>query len=695
MGLKSAKRGIVDVAGGETEAQAEAREVGAIAGAPAVVQPTKLHQVKLEDLVPSPHNKRQDMGDLEGLAKSIAEVGMLQPIVARRIGQLEPAQYEIVFGHRRHAAAKLAGLRTVPVQVLELEDAQAHVARTAENVARKALDSLEEAAEFKALLDSGLSAEQIGEKVGAGRSAVYARLKLLDLGKAGRDAYLAGQIPATVAEVLARLPPAIQDKATKAVLEDGRGDLTFRGAKDFLEREYMLNLERAKWDLDDAQLVPAAGSCRTCPKRTAAQPELFAQGKHVLDLCMDKACFALKGDALWARKQAEAKEKNIPVMAPTEAREVFGEYGGLSHDSGFVELSDTCRDDKKSRTYKSLLGKSAKELVVLARNPKNGEVVELLPKKGLTAALKEAGRFESWKEESTASPAEKKKRAEEKAKEDLEGKVEGLLVGELVAKVEANELDAKQWRWLLLHAAQLIGDSDLIERRQLGVDWLDKWIPKATEAQLRGAVVELLVGDHYATKARAEACELWKVDRKKLEQAVKEEADERGAHFAESLEAQREGKTVCSGCGINHKDWNPEKNRKAGWFYAGMKDGKAALPICSKCKDKGVKPAYGDPPAKGTAEKDEDPDHPLPGARVETEMTGDTMQGGTGKCRAATADSVNAKRCFNGARWLAKMADGGWVDVCMMHGNAAKNQKRLLLVADGDQTKKAKKGGAA
>ena len=139
----------------------------------------RTHQLEMSALRVSPlqPRKRIDEAAIAELAASIADKGVLQPLLVR------PAEggYEIVAGERRFRAAERAGLTSVPVIVKELDDRETLEVAIVENLQREDLSPVEEAQAFKQLLDFGLNQEAVAEAVGKSRSAVANTLRLLNL----------------------------------------------------------------------------------------------------------------------------------------------------------------------------------------------------------------------------------------------------------------------------------------------------------------------------------------------------------------------------------------------------------------------------------------------------------------------------------------------------------------------------------
>ena len=138
---------------------------------------------------------------LQGLADSIKEVGVLQPIVVRPAGA--NGRHVLVAGERRLRAARMAGLTEIPAVIRDGDDQGRLVEAVVENVQREDLDPLEEAAAYRTLMeDFGLSHEQVATKVGKSRSAVTNSVRLLGLPGAIQTLLVAGKISAGAARAL-------------------------------------------------------------------------------------------------------------------------------------------------------------------------------------------------------------------------------------------------------------------------------------------------------------------------------------------------------------------------------------------------------------------------------------------------------------------------------------------------------------
>ena len=135
----------------------------------------------LQKIEPNPLQPRKlfDEEELQTLSESIAQHGIIQPLTVRKA---QNGFYQIIAGERRWRAARMAGLRTVPVVVIEADDRTVMELALVENLQRQDLNPMEEAMGFKQLMEEyGLTQEQVAEKVSKSRSAVANALRLLNL----------------------------------------------------------------------------------------------------------------------------------------------------------------------------------------------------------------------------------------------------------------------------------------------------------------------------------------------------------------------------------------------------------------------------------------------------------------------------------------------------------------------------------
>lgn len=133
--------------------------------------------IPIDALKPHPDNPRKDVGDVAELAESIKANGIFQNLTVIPDGD----SYMVVIGHRRLAAAKLAGLKELPCMVVEMDKKEQISTMLLENMQRNDLTVYEQAQGFQMMLDLGETESDIAEKTGFSKTTVRHRLKLLEL----------------------------------------------------------------------------------------------------------------------------------------------------------------------------------------------------------------------------------------------------------------------------------------------------------------------------------------------------------------------------------------------------------------------------------------------------------------------------------------------------------------------------------
>ena len=160
-----------------------------------------------------------DEAALAELAESIRLHGIIQPLTVRKLAS---GYYQIIAGERRWRAARLAGLREVPVVVVEADDRKAAELAMIENLQREDLNPMEEAAGFQVLIDTyHMTQEEAAAQVGKSRSAVANALRLLSLSAPVAKLVEEGKLSAGHARALVPLSPALQERAAEAVVSGG------------------------------------------------------------------------------------------------------------------------------------------------------------------------------------------------------------------------------------------------------------------------------------------------------------------------------------------------------------------------------------------------------------------------------------------------------------------------------------------
>ncbi|NKI97563.1 ParB/RepB/Spo0J family partition protein [Rhizobacter sp. SG703] len=438
--------------------------------------------IPLAQLRESPFNPRRTFTGIDELAASIVGEGRIhEPLLVRLIeaGVDGRDAFEIVFGHRRFRAAAVAELETAPCMIRTMTDAEARSAQIAENLQRADVHPLEEAEGFQALIDSdNLTLNDLAQKFGKSRSYIHSRVTLLKAIPSIRKACLDGEVGTEVVVLFARLrEPALQEKALSYVsrdyhakLDDG-GKRSYRRIKAILSEKFTLSLSKAIFDIEDEMLVPSAGHCVRCPKRTGNAPEFEdiaaptdkkdKYGRypdrapvHGPDVCTDPDCFAEKKKAHLKREAEKLEAAGKTVMQGNKARQAIDASGNVK--AGFVKLADV-RDALKK-------AKGARPTVVTLQDPRDGKThqvvkVDELKAAGVKVTEPKPARGYGESEEDRKKREAAHAKAVEKARAEIEGRID------LLTRVRAAAAAAPRSAFDLQMVAQVAC---------AGVGWKDK-----------------------------------------------------------------------------------------------------------------------------------------------------------------------------------------------------------------------------
>lgn len=179
----------------------------------------ELIQIPITQVEPNKAQPRKtfEKDALDELASSIAQNGMLQPIIAR---PLQNGQYQIVSGERRWRAARLAGLREVPVIVKELDDKTTLEIGLIENLQREDLNIVEEAKGYRVLIEEfSLTQEEVAKRVGKSRPVIANAMRILALPEKVLDLVLEGQLSSGHARALLPLQELYEPQAFIKLVE--------------------------------------------------------------------------------------------------------------------------------------------------------------------------------------------------------------------------------------------------------------------------------------------------------------------------------------------------------------------------------------------------------------------------------------------------------------------------------------------
>lgn len=282
-----------------------ANKTSAETAAPKVDYVRKRTDIEVAKLKVAPWNPRSEITpeSVADLAASIKSLGMIQPVVAMIDAD---GGATLIAGHRRLAAAKLAGLETVPCDILVgVDEATAKRMTFIENLQRKDADPLLESELVGGLMKSGMTQAEIAAETGRGREWVARRVNLANLSASWRKRVKDGeQITTDCLEHVAAYPEAVQEKLKGVGRYDGTlhwGDIKHQFGYETCD------LKAAKFDCK---------ACKVCSNNTGCSPELFDWEGRVTALgkCMDAKCYKRK--TAEAIKQAidEAKKDKLEVQ---------------------------------------------------------------------------------------------------------------------------------------------------------------------------------------------------------------------------------------------------------------------------------------------------------------------------------------------------------------------------------------------
>jgi ParB/RepB/Spo0J family partition protein len=248
----------------------------------------------------NPREQNYDTDRLAELSESIAALGIIQPVVIRpKPG--DPARAELIAGHRRVRAARMAGLTRVPVRLVHVEDDDDVLARQiVENDQREDITPLQEARALGALLlDGGVPLEDVAAKIGRSTGYVRARVALLDLIDETAALLGAGLIGLGAAGELACLPADFQAELIGAGLCQGRHGVREGQPERWSNKQVQMlissrsrRLEGVAWELTGE--YAGCRACTGCPMRSGAQVSLLEGPSGQDDRCLDAECFGTK-----------------------------------------------------------------------------------------------------------------------------------------------------------------------------------------------------------------------------------------------------------------------------------------------------------------------------------------------------------------------------------------------------------------
>ncbi len=434
--------------------------------------------IPLAKLHESPLNPRRHFNEkaLAELADSIRAHGVLTPLLARP----NSAGYEIAAGHRRFRAATAAGMADVPCIVRPMTDTQFLEIITIENLQREDVHPLEEAQGYQALMEkAGYDVAAIAAKVGKSESYVYQRLKLAELVPEAQKPFLADELSAGHAILIARLQPKDQVEAVKYCLRDRyNGEACgVRELARWIEQNVHLDLHKAPWKKDNADLVPEAGPCTNCPKRTGFTPALFPDIAKK-DTCTDPACFKTK-------MQAHIDER-IAQAHYDDGEKLLKLHNGHLNYKEEPPKGSIGRDDFRIIEKAKDRCEHAQRGVVIVGDQQGKVLTVCADKKCKQHHGRNAGSFQR-------DPKEIAREKREQERKQLELDSRTRILDAIVATVPAGKLSRKD---LMLVATQLFGHLGFDTGKAL-LKWLLPDAPKDRVNDWHGK--DTLFAEHIAT----------------------------------------------------------------------------------------------------------------------------------------------------------------------------------------------------
>ena len=250
----------------------------------------------------------------------------------RPLPEGEADTFELVAGTRRYRASKLAKRESIPATVRELTDSECLEMQLIENLQRVEVHELDEAQGYAALMQlqpETYTVEAISAKVGKSQAYVYGRLRLTQLIPEAKEAFYEAKMTVAHAFEIARLTSSDQRRALQecfphhrnaaSILKDKKAEaVTVRELREWIEREIHLDLTNAPFDPQDETLLPSAGACARCPKRTGNNPLLFPEVR-LKSICTDRDCYRTKVEALVQIRVKPLEEKGEKPLRASQA----------------------------------------------------------------------------------------------------------------------------------------------------------------------------------------------------------------------------------------------------------------------------------------------------------------------------------------------------------------------------------------
>jgi hypothetical protein len=309
----------------------------------------------------------------------------------------------------------------------------------------------------------------------------------------------------------------------------------------------MMQLKGAPFDAKDKTLVPEAGPCALCPKRTGNERELFADVGRA-DVCTDIVCFRAKCDASRARLLVRAKEEGKIVLSSEESAQLYPHHSHLSYEASYVELSQSCPFAPK-KTWGEVIAKlpNAERPEIAVAVDKTGALHELIGRKEAGDVARTLDLAKSAETRGSLSPeAVNQRRQARESRERHEHTIRAVdLAITAVIEKQAKAKDAKALFRLLRVLAMKEANFDTERRvaKRYGFMTPKKdgdvrayyaKVAKQAEAAPLPLILETLLwhsslfADRGLPETMTTACKIYGIDPKKIEAAAKQKPAKAG-----------------------------------------------------------------------------------------------------------------------------------------------------------------------
>jgi ParB/RepB/Spo0J family partition protein len=278
----------------------------------------KIELIPIEKIRESKTNPRRTFNpaDEKELIESIKSSGIVTPVMLRELHDQPEIPYEVVDGARRLRAANSLKMWTIPAIVRLYTEEEANEVQLISFAQRVDIDPLDEAAAYEQLRTKHFDIAQIAAKVGKERSYIAKRLQLTTLTGEAKKQFRDGRFSLAHAIEIARLEPKVQKEALDEIYYNAG---TAKELREWIQEQLLQDLAAAPFEKQDATLVPKAGPCIACPKRSSNNPDLFGDISKRGDRCLDAKCFDAKVQAFRELSRAKKEKRTEEGAAPGKA----------------------------------------------------------------------------------------------------------------------------------------------------------------------------------------------------------------------------------------------------------------------------------------------------------------------------------------------------------------------------------------